>query len=95
MRQFTPGNSCPCWIGHIYLAAQEKDLPLNMLCGSRTYHGARVFVENQIKVLQQSNLRHTLDQEYIECSLVRELVDMEVYKVADIMADMVADIEVN
>ena len=35
MRQFTPGNSCPCWIGHIYFAAQEKDLPLNMLCGSR------------------------------------------------------------
>ena len=49
-----------CRIGHIYFAAQEKDLPLNMLCGSRTYHGARVFVENQIKVLQQSNLRQTM-----------------------------------
>ena len=24
-----------CRIGHIYFAAQEKDLPLNMLCGSR------------------------------------------------------------
>ena len=41
--------------------------------------------------MQQSNLRHTLDQEYMECSLVRELADMEVYKVVDNEANIVVN----